>query len=64
MVMACRMMTPAFSISFLDSPDVMQTLRAGLMTKSLSLSGPSFFTTGRLLSLVIRTPLASACIFG
>jgi hypothetical protein len=28
-VMACRMVTPAFSISFFDSPVVMQTFNAG-----------------------------------
>lgn len=57
LVMACRIVTPAFSISFLDSPEVTQTLSAGLIAHVSSLGVPIAFTDGKLLRRVIRTPL-------
>ena len=60
-VMACLIVTPAFSISFFDKPVVMHTLSAGCSFHSSSL--PLLLgATGMLLSRVIRTPLASVCM--
>jgi len=61
-VIACLMVTPAFSVSFLESPVVIQILRAGWSFQSSSLpllDGD----TGMLLRRVMRTPLASDCRF-
>jgi hypothetical protein len=59
-VIACLIVTPAFSISFFDNPVVMQTLRAGCSFQSSSL--PLLLgATGILLRRVIRTPFASDC---
>lgn len=60
LVMACRIVTPAFSISFFDKPDVMQTLSAGLMLISLV---PMLPIIKRLLDRVMSTPFASAYAF-
>lgn len=59
-VMACRITVPAFSISFLDSPVVTQTLSAGCSFHPTSF--PVLLTaTGMLFSRVIKTPLAADC---
>jgi hypothetical protein len=57
-VIACRMVTPAFSISFFDNPVVMQTFRAGWSCHPCSLE-VLFGAAGMLLSRVISTPFAS-----
>jgi hypothetical protein len=36
LVIACRMVTPAFSISFFDKPEVMHTFSAGCTRQLLS----------------------------
>lgn len=55
LVMACRMIVPAFSISFLVRPVVTHTFRAGgIICLGSKLSS-------RLFSRVIRTPLARDC---
>lgn len=58
-VMACLIVTPAFSISFFVRPVVMQTFRAGWSFHSSSLPpllGPR--PRGMLFNRVIKTPLA------
>ena len=57
--MACLMMMPALSISFLESPDVMQTFNAGWSSHPTSFA-EAWMPRGILFSLVIITPLASA----
>lgn len=58
LVMACRIVVPAFSTSFRDSPLVRHTLSAGCNVHPSSFEGP-YTARGMLLSRVIRTPLAS-----
>lgn len=60
LVTACLMMTPAFSVSFLVSPLVMQTLRAGIGCHPASL-GLTPSPSGKAFSLVMRTPFARHC---
>lgn len=57
LVIACRIVTPAFSISFLDSADVMHTLKANWGDQSPSL-GLMARSNGRFLVRVIMTPFA------
>ncbi len=57
LVMACRMITPAFSISFLDKPDVTHTFNAGWGVQLPSL-GPMLWVMGMLFNFVIKTPFA------
>jgi hypothetical protein len=57
LVMACRIVTPAFSISFLDRADVTQMRSAGWANHAPSL-GLMAWAYGLVLVLVIRTPLA------
>ena len=59
-VMACRIMTPAFSVSFFVSPLVTQTLRAGTGCQPASL-GLTPRPRGKALSRVMRTPFARHC---
>ena len=61
LVMACRIDTPAFSISFLERPVVMHTLRAGCSFHVSSLPMVPG-DEGILFRRVIRTPLAKAYI--
>lgn len=58
LVMACRIVVPAFSTSFRDSPLVRHTLSAGCNVHPSSFEGP-YTARGMLLSRVIKTPLAS-----
>lgn len=58
LVMACRIVVPALSTSFRDSPPVRQTLSAGCNVHPASFEGP-YTAPGMLLSRVIRTPFAS-----
>lgn len=57
LVIAWRMTTPAFSISFFDRPVVAQTFRAGCVWPP-----PTLLLMSVVLRRVIITPLASACI--
>src|SRR2546421_9833746 len=57
LVMACLIITPAFSISFFDRPVVMHTFSAGCSCHPCSFTVP-FGAAGMLFSRVIRTPLA------
>ena len=59
LVIACLIVTPAFSTSFLDNPDVMQTFKAGKASQLPSL-GPMLLVTGAVLRRVMRTPFVSA----
>jgi hypothetical protein len=61
LVIACRMVVPAFSISFFDRPDVTQTFSAGWMAHDSSFGVPTFLSDGSVLSLVMRTPLFNDC---
>lgn len=58
-VIACRIVVPAFSISFLVRPVVIQIFKAGWILNESSLPLPR--PTGMLLRRVIRTPLRRAC---
>lgn len=58
LLIAFRMVTPAFSMSFFDRPDVMQTLRAGWTNQSLVFAVIAFAYM-RVLSREIITPLAN-----
>ena len=58
LVMACRIVVPAFSTSFRESPLVRHTLSAGSNVHPSSFEGP-YTARGMLLSRVMRTPLAS-----
>lgn len=61
LVMACRIVMPAFSTSFRDRPVVMHTLSAACagVIESFTLLDPA-----TVLSRVIKTPLASVCRSG
>lgn len=65
LVMACRIVTPARSISFRDRPDVTHTLsagwgrHAGAAPAAARPGAPSVLSIGDVLSRVIRTPFAS-----
>jgi hypothetical protein len=61
LVIACRITTPAFSISFFDNPIVTQTLSAGCGCHPWSRALASE-DAGNRFSLVMRTPLARACV--
>lgn len=57
-VIACRMIMPAFSVSFFDSPLVIHTFSAGRACHSFSKSlGDTPSATGIALRRVMRTPL-------
>lgn len=58
LVMACRIVTAAFSTSFLVRPDVMHTLSAGFVCQLPSLA-PMLLPIRLVLRRVIRTPFAS-----
>lgn len=58
-VIAWRIVVPAFSMSFRDIADVIQTLSAGWHSQVTSLALMAWLK-GRILSLVIRTPLVRA----
>lgn len=60
LVIAWRMMMPAFSISFFESPVVTHTLRAGCNFQPCSLA-VECGATGMLFRRVMRTPLARVC---
>jgi hypothetical protein len=60
LVIACRMVTPAFSVSFFVRPLVTQTLRAGVGCHPAS-RGLTPRPSGKALSLVIKTPFARHC---
>lgn len=55
-VMACRIVAPAFSMSFLESADVMQIFNAGWAIHVLSRAAIAC-TYGFVFSLATRTPL-------
>lgn len=56
-VIACLIVTPAFSVSFFDSPVVMHTFRAGCTCQPCSFDVLPV-ATGMLLRRVMSTPLA------
>jgi hypothetical protein len=60
LVIACRMVIPAFSVSFFVRPLVTQTLRAGVGCHPAS-RGLTPRPSGKALSLVIKTPFARHC---
>jgi hypothetical protein len=60
LVIACRMVVPAFSVSFFVRPLVTQTLRAGVGCHPAS-RGLTPRPSGKALSLVIKTPFARHC---
>jgi hypothetical protein len=60
LVIACRMVIPAFSVSFFVRPLVTQTLRAGVGCHPAS-RGLTPSPSGKALSLVIKTPFARHC---
>jgi len=55
LVIACLIVVPAFSMSFLERPDVTHTLSADLGCQPPS---PNVSMRGAVLNLVMRTPLA------
>jgi hypothetical protein len=57
LVIACLMMTPAFSVSFFVNPLVTHTLRAGTGAHPAS-RGLTPRPSGKALSRVMRTPFA------
>ena len=58
LVIACRIVMPARSISFLLSPVVTHTFSAGCGSQTVSLAEPA---RGMLLRRVMSTPLARVC---
>lgn len=62
-VMACRIVMPAFSISFRERPMLMHTFNAGCSSHPVSF-GPALTALGMLFNRVISTPLASVCTKG
>ena len=58
LVILWRMTVPALSISFLVSPEVMQTFSAGWSSQPMSLA-VVLMARGMLFRRVIRTPFAS-----
>ena len=58
LVMLCRITTPALSISFRVSPEVMQIFSAGWSSHPISLA-VALIARGMLFIRVIKTPLAN-----